>query len=104
VAVLCLAFPLRPPARPGAAPRPDRLPELEGVAVTVLVVQGARDPFGMPPEAPGRTVAVVAGDHSLKADRAAVGEAVGGWLREILERAHPPAPGPKDDPSRGGIP
>jgi predicted alpha/beta-hydrolase family hydrolase len=82
--VLCLAFPLRPPARAGAAPRPDRLPELEGVRVPVLVVQGERDPFGMPPDAPGRTVARIAGDHSLRSDVAALREAVGGWLTRLL--------------------
>jgi predicted alpha/beta-hydrolase family hydrolase len=83
VAVLCLAFPLQPPARSGAAPRPSRLPELDAVAVPVLVVQGERDPFGMPPEAPGRRIAVVPGDHSLKADRAAVAESVRSWLRDL---------------------
>ena len=47
VGVLCLAFPLRPPRRSGDAP--SRLPELEAVPAPVLVVQGARDPFGVPP-------------------------------------------------------
>ena len=84
--VLCLAFPLQPPARVGATSRPSRLPELEGVHVPVLVVQGERDPFGMPPAAPGRTVVRVVGDHSLKADAAAQREAVGGWLAELLDR------------------
>jgi predicted alpha/beta-hydrolase family hydrolase len=82
--VLCLAFPLQPPARAGAAPRPDRLPELEAVRVPVLIVQGERDPFGMPPEAPGRTVARIAGDHSLRSDVAALRAAVGGWLARVL--------------------
>lgn len=83
-AVLCLAFPLQPPARAGSAPRPDRLPELEGVAVPVLVVQGERDPFGMPPEAPGRTVARIAGDHSLRPDVEALRAAAGAWLAGVL--------------------
>ncbi len=83
-AVLCLAFPLQPPARAGAPPRPDRLSELEGVAVPVLVVQGERDPFGMPPEAPGRTVARIAGDHSLRSDVEALRAAVGAWLADVL--------------------
>src|ERR671922_240062 len=51
-AVLCLAFPLQPPARKGKPPAPDRLHELEAVKVPVLVVQGENDRFGMPP--PGR--------------------------------------------------
>lgn len=79
-AVLCLAFPLQPAARAGAEPRPSRLPELEGAGVPVLVVQGDRDPFGMPPEGPGRVVAPVEGDHSLKRGLAGVREAVAGWL------------------------
>jgi uncharacterized protein len=79
-AVLCLAFPVHPPGRPEKS----RLDELDAVAVPVLVVQGERDPFGMPPEAPGRTVAVVAGDHGLKSDRAAQAEAVRSWLGTVL--------------------
>jgi hypothetical protein len=35
----------------------------------------------MPPEGPSRTVAVVPGDHGLKADRDAIADAVRGWLR-----------------------
>jgi uncharacterized protein len=80
VAVLCLAFPVHPPGRPEKS----RLAELDAVDVPVLVVQGERDPFGMPPEAPGRTVAVVAGDHGLKSDRAAQAEAVRSWLDTVL--------------------
>jgi uncharacterized protein len=80
VAVLCLAFPVHPPGRPEKS----RLDELDAVQVPVLVVQGERDPFGMPPEAPGRTVAVVAGDHGLKADRAAQAAAVRSWLGRVL--------------------
>ncbi|MBJ7457205.1 MAG: alpha/beta hydrolase [Thermoleophilia bacterium] len=84
VGVLCLAFPLQPAARAGATPRPSRLPELEAVAVPVLVVQGERDPFGMPEAAPGRTVVRIAGDHALKADMPAQRVGVGAWLAELL--------------------
>jgi len=80
VAVLCLAFPLRPPRRSGAAPAQSRLPELDEVTVPMLVVQGVRDPFGMPPAAPSRTVVQVPGDHSLRADLDAVAAAVRAWL------------------------
>jgi uncharacterized protein len=79
IAVLCLAFPVHPPGRPEKT----RLPELDAVDVPVLVVQGESDPFGMPPDAPGRTVARVRGDHSLRADRMAVADAVRAWLREL---------------------
>ncbi|MGZ6644396.1 MAG: alpha/beta hydrolase family protein, partial [Solirubrobacteraceae bacterium] len=43
--VVCLAFPVHPPGRPEKT----RLAELDAVAVPTLVVQGASDPFGMPP-------------------------------------------------------
>lgn len=84
VGVLCLAFPLQPPRRSGSTPTQSRLPELDAVTVPVLVVQGTRDPFGMPPASERRTVAQVAGDHSLRTDLAAVGGAVRAWLLRLL--------------------
>jgi uncharacterized protein len=84
VGVLCLAFPLQPPGRAGATPAPSRLPELDAVTVPTLVVQGVRDPFGMPPAGARRTVVQVAGDHSLRTDVQAVGDAVGTWLRDVV--------------------
>jgi uncharacterized protein len=83
-AVLCLAFPLQPPARAGKEPSPSRLPELEAVTVPMLVVQGERDRFGMPPASGRRTVTPVPGDHSLRTDPGAVTEAVRGWLPGVL--------------------
>jgi hypothetical protein len=74
--VICLAFPVHPPGRPEKS----RLDELAAVTAPVLVVQGARDPFGMPPPGPNRTVVEVAGDHSLRAGAKAVEAAVGNWL------------------------
>ena len=82
-AVLCLAFPLQPPARHTGATPADRLAELDAVDVPVLVVQGENDQFGMPPEAPGRQVVVLAGDHSLKKDLQGLGDAVRVWLRSL---------------------
>lgn len=79
VGVLCLAFPLQPPRRQ----TPSRLPELDAVTVPTLVVQGARDPFGMPPAGRRRTVVQVAGDHSLRTDLDAIAEAVRAWLRGV---------------------
>jgi predicted alpha/beta-hydrolase family hydrolase len=79
-AVLCLAFPVHPPGRPEKS----RLAELDAVTVPTLVVQGERDPFGMPPDAPNRTVVKVAGDHSLKADLEAVAAAIGDWLPAVV--------------------
>jgi hypothetical protein len=82
VAVLCLAFPLTPPRRAGKPPQ-SRLAELDAVTVPTLVVQGDRDPFGMPPPGPSRQVINVAGDHGLKADVAAVAAAVRAWLPAV---------------------
>jgi predicted alpha/beta-hydrolase family hydrolase len=63
VAVIALAFPVHPPGKPEAS----RLAELDAAGVPVLVVQGDRDSFGMPPAGPGREVIVIEGaDHSLK--------------------------------------
>jgi predicted alpha/beta-hydrolase family hydrolase len=81
VAVLCLAFPLQPPGR---AARPSRLPELDAVQVPTLVVQGAGDPFGLPPAGKNRTVAQVPGNHSLRTDLRAVTDAVQEWLPGVI--------------------
>ena len=86
VAVLCLAFPLEPPRRAGKPPQ-SRLAELDAVTVPVLVVQGERDPFGMPPPGPERQVAKVPGDHGLKADVNAVATAVREWLPGVVGAA-----------------
>jgi uncharacterized protein len=84
-AVLCLAFPLRPPRRAGVAPAPSRLPELDAVTVPTLVVQGSRDRFGIPPSTERRTVVHVAGDHSLRTDLGTVAEAARAWLLRVVE-------------------
>ena len=84
VGALCLAFPLVPPARRTGAPPVSRLPELEAVRVPLLVVQGSGDRFGIPPERPGRTVAVVPGDHSLRSGLAELRAAVGAWLEDVV--------------------
>jgi predicted alpha/beta-hydrolase family hydrolase len=87
IGVVCLAFPLRPPSRPGAPLKPSRLDELEGVTVPTLVVQGARDPFGIPPANARRSVVQVESDHSLRTDLPAVAGAVQAWLRDVLSVA-----------------
>jgi len=80
VGVLCLAFPVHPPGRPEKT----RLPELDAVAVPTLVVQGASDPFGMPPAGPRREVVTVPGTHSLTGDLEALRTAVGRFLGAVL--------------------
>jgi len=86
-AVLCLAFPLEPPGRKQSQ---NRMPELDAVTVPVLVVQGERDPFGMPPPGPNRKVVKVPGNHALKADPDAVLQAVRAWLAELASQAFRP--------------
>jgi predicted alpha/beta-hydrolase family hydrolase len=82
VGVLCLAFPLQPPRRSEAAPAPNRLSELDAVIVPALVVQGANDPFGLPPGGTLREVVLVKGDHSLRGDLPSLTSAVRAWLRQ----------------------
>ena len=83
-AVVALAFPLHPPGRPERS----RLDELDGAGVPVLVVQGDRDPFGMPPEDTRRRTVVVPGaDHSLTRDIGAVAEAVRVFVTAVIDRA-----------------
>ena len=78
--VLCLAFPLRPPGRPDA---PSRLPELDAVTDPLLVVQGERDPFGIPPASALRSVVLVPGNHSLRSAQP-VTAAVREWLSRTV--------------------
>jgi predicted alpha/beta-hydrolase family hydrolase len=87
IAVLCLAFPLHPPAHPERS----RLSELDGVSVPTLVVQGERDPFGTPPARANRSVVRIPGTHSLRSS-SAVEAAVSGWLPGVIARLpSPPA-------------
>jgi predicted alpha/beta-hydrolase family hydrolase len=74
-AVLCLAFPLHPPGRPEKS----RLEELDAVEMPTLVVQGERDPFGLPPPGRNRTVVTVPGTHSLRSS-GTVAAVVRDWL------------------------
>jgi predicted alpha/beta-hydrolase family hydrolase len=82
--ILCLAFPLVPPRRSGGKPPESRLAELDAVQVPTLVVQGERDPFGIPTGSVLRTVVTVPGDHSLRSDLPAVGAAVRSWLHRVV--------------------
>jgi uncharacterized protein len=76
--VIALAFPLHPPGKPGRS----RAPELRAAGVEVLVVNGDRDPFGVPDAADATFVRVLPGErHDLAKNPAAVGAVVGEWLR-----------------------
>ncbi|WP_300016833.1 alpha/beta family hydrolase [Pseudonocardia sp.] len=76
VGVLCLAFPVHPPGKP----EKDRLAELAAPTVPVLVIQGERDPFGVPAAADGREVVLLPGDHSLRSAHPRLTAAVTDWL------------------------
>jgi len=81
IAVICLAYPVHPPGRPEVS----RMDELNAVRVPVLVVQGDRDAFGMPPRRRGRTLVVANGaDHSLKKGLTDVHRGVKRFLHRVL--------------------
>ncbi|HUS20586.1 MAG TPA: alpha/beta family hydrolase [Aeromicrobium sp.] len=81
IAVICLAYPVHPPGKPDAS----RMDELDAVHVPVLVVQGDRDAFGMPPRRRGRTLVVAEGaDHSLKKGLGDVHRGVTRFLHRVL--------------------
>ncbi|HYN93079.1 MAG TPA: alpha/beta family hydrolase, partial [Pilimelia sp.] len=75
--VLALAFPTHPPGRPERS----RVPELS-TGVPTLVINGDRDPFGLPPPVPGVELVVRPGDrHDLRVDPKGVADTVVTWLR-----------------------
>jgi uncharacterized protein len=79
-AVIALAFPLRPP-RPAAPSRIDELRLAREGGAKVLVVNGERDPFGIPGARDADRVVVVPGEtHALKGHRAVIVAAVAEWL------------------------
>ncbi|MFY1680665.1 alpha/beta family hydrolase [Micromonospora sp. WMMD730] len=77
VGVVALAFPLHPPGRPERS----RAAEL-ATGLPTLVVNGDRDPFGLPDAAGAVQVVVRRGErHDLRRDPAGVAAAVLTWLR-----------------------
>jgi predicted alpha/beta-hydrolase family hydrolase len=79
VGIVALAFPLHPPGR-ADDPTRSRAAEL-ATGLPTLVINGDRDPFGVPPAGPGVEVLVRPGErHDLRGDPAAVGAAVVTWL------------------------
>ncbi|HUY46837.1 MAG TPA: alpha/beta family hydrolase [Streptosporangiaceae bacterium] len=80
-AVIALAFPLHPPGRPERS----RADELAGAGTDVLVVNGRRDPFGIPDSTGTTRVVVLEGEtHALSRKPEAVGRAAESWLRGLL--------------------
>jgi uncharacterized protein len=84
--VLALAFPLRPPANPARS----RAGELRAAGVEVVVVNGDRDPFGVPDAADATCVRVLPGErHDLSRTPSAVGEVAAEWLGRWVEAGSP---------------
>ena len=78
--VIALAFPLHPPGRPGQ-PGKSRDAELRAAGTRVLVLNGDRDPFGIPEPDDATRVVVLPGEtHALSKNPAAIGDAVARWL------------------------
>jgi uncharacterized protein len=79
--VIALAFPLHPPGRPDRS----RAAELAAAGTDVLVINGDRDPFGVPAGTVATRVVVLAGEsHALTRHPQEAGRAAGDWLREVL--------------------
>ncbi|MFG2058286.1 alpha/beta family hydrolase [Micromonospora sp. NPDC048930] len=75
--IVALAFPLHPPGRPERS----RADELR-TGLPTLVVNGDRDPFGMPQPGPDVEVVTRPGErHDLRGDPAGTAEVVRDWLR-----------------------
>jgi uncharacterized protein len=83
-AVIALAFPLRPPNARGST-RVDELRAARASGAAVLVVNGERDPFGIPGQGDADRVVIVPREtHALKRNPAAITAAVAEWLPTVL--------------------
>jgi uncharacterized protein len=88
-AVIALAFPLRPPGPRGQS-RVDELRAAGTGGAAVLVMNGSRDPFGIPgPDDADRVVVVPGETHSLKGHHAVIAGAVADWLPGALRSGGP---------------
>ena len=78
--VLALSFPLHPPGKPEKTRRDELLAASQ--TLDVVVVNGARDPFGIPDPADAAEVTVVPGQpHSFRSGFDLIVGAVEPWLR-----------------------
>ena len=83
-AVLALAFPLHPPGHPEKS----RAGELSLAGTDVLVINGSRDPFGVPDQAARVRVVVLEGEtHALSRKPRAAGAVAAAWLADLLRLA-----------------
>jgi uncharacterized protein len=84
VGVLALAFPLHPPGHQERT-RAGELAQARESGANVMVVNGDRDPFGVPGRRDADRLVVLPGQtHALSKDPAAVRSAVASWLREVV--------------------
>lgn len=84
VAVVALAFPLHPPGR-ADDPSRSRASELRNAGVPVLVVNGDRDPFGVPDPGDAARLVVLEGEaHALSRRPERITAAVRDWLEAEL--------------------
>lgn len=82
--VLALAFPLHPPGKPDRS----RADELAAAGTDVLVINGSRDPFGIPVATGTTKVVVLPGQtHALTGDSGLITAEVAGWLSGVLRLA-----------------
>jgi hypothetical protein len=92
--VIALAFPLHPPGQPDKS----RDGELRAAGTSVLVINGERDPFGVPEPDETTEVVVIPGEtHALSRRPAVVGDTVTAWLGALTMEQKPLLP-----PSRSG--
>lgn len=82
--VLALSFPLHPPGKPEKTRRDELL--AASAAVDVVVINGERDPFGIPDPADAAEVKIIPGQpHSFRTGFDAIGETASHWLRRWVE-------------------
>ena len=78
--MLALAFPLHPPGHPDRS----RAAELQQAGTDVLVINGDRDPFGMPEASGAIQVIVLPGaTHALARQGGKIRDAVRSWLAAL---------------------
>lgn len=75
--IVALAFPLHPPGRPEKT----RVDELRSAATEVVVLNGDRDPFGMPDATDATLVHVLPGEtHAMKKSAKEIASVIEPWL------------------------
>jgi predicted alpha/beta-hydrolase family hydrolase len=78
--IVALSFPLHPPGKPEKTRRDELL--AAATAVEVVVVNGERDPFGIPDPDDAAEVAIVPGQaHSFRTGFETIADTVEPWLR-----------------------